>query len=412
LGKKEGKFEKSIDGILFENFLTEWDYHREIGIYSPYVKGNFRLLHDTLVEVRKNNPHLQFFFLDYVNPQQADLSLLLHSQKSLLSVLDNPPIAYAHPGLQSIYPKPKELFPLSSTQKMPVIDSLVIKPQSGGTFFVEVLTDQILDSKIRPVLHLSSESKVKKEFSPQYPTYPVTFLRSNSVDGKTKMVYQGEGLEKDKKYYAWFRFVGPEQSAITEFVEADFTSLTGEWPDKIADFTVSGKNESIVLDWAHPWKNALKYEIVGTEKNNKKPMILEVVSPPVKIGGCVNGGTYTFRLRGISKAGVKGPFVFSRSISPGGKTKTTPPPMVTGVEVSEKSGQIMVKWTPVEREIRGYRVYVIPEDQNYRLPLFTKDCQVTTKTVVKGKYKIYVTVVDSSKNEGKLSELQFVTIDN
>ncbi|MCA9791134.1 MAG: hypothetical protein KC910_05040, partial [Candidatus Eremiobacteraeota bacterium] len=65
---------QAVDGIMFESFLTLWNYATEKADRSPWLRWHVQALDDSVGPAAKAGA-FHLFFLEYLSPQQPDLAL-------------------------------------------------------------------------------------------------------------------------------------------------------------------------------------------------------------------------------------------------------------------------------------------------------------------------------------------------
>lgn len=402
LNNETPEFGPSIDGLLFENFMTEWDDEENKGYVSPYLQSNLQVLRDQLLDVV---PEIQIFFLEYISLDQPDLAFLMHTQRSLLRELPSSTSAYGDPSLQEIYPKREEFFPDGTHRILPRIQSMKLDAVTGGRFTADILVDRKPDVGTMLDFHISNRKSVA-EYSPQFPSVPMNLINTEQTDEGFLLQYQGEGLKRGIRYSVWARFIGPGLQSASEFVTGRIKAPEGSWPDQVTDFKVWREDSGVRIDWLHPTSGADRYRISGGPVGSEDEITLEVQGPPLQIGRLVNGQKYRFHIQAVSSHGEAGPLTLARIVTPRlqqhdeeGELKP-----VQNVQAEVTPDGIHIHWQALENKLRGYRVYVIPVKEKYRLPLFCRENDLITRKAQPGKYRIYVTAVNWDRNEGPLSE--------
>ena len=68
-------------------------------------------------------------------------------------------------------------------------------------------------------------------------------------------------------------------------------------------------------------------------------------------------------------------------------------------------------WSSWEQHRKvSYRLYVVPSDKNFRLPLLVDELEKVVENVVPGEYKVFLTSVDDNGNQSRRGPVRVVTI--
>ena len=366
-------YKSSLDGLLFESFLTEWDWQRKVGQTSAYLKSNEEVLKNQVIP-----SGLALFFVNYLSPQQSDLATLLHTNADLLKGVKNSSY-FADPLLQTLYPPFAALFPPTGKGPMPTMSSLKAHDRGLGRF--ELTWELTNPAQLGWVDDLYLDVR--------YSATPVTDIASlPSLPVKYPVTrFESYGLEPAKRYTFYVRLVGKARNQVTPWAQATLTTPKGT---ATTELTAESRERSVVLHWKGEAKS---YDVYyGTEPFDLKKLTT-VDKPGFQVTGLQNGRTLYYAV--APEHGWMSRPVLSYA------SDCTPPASPANVAATRELKDVKITWTPVA-DAASFRVYLVPTGQAYGIPLLVSEGGAATmKQVSPGTYDAFVTSVDGAGNESK-----------
>lgn len=367
-------FKSSLDGLLFESFLTEWDWQRKVGIASPYLRSNEDVLKGQVAP-----SGLPLFFVNYLSPQQSDFATLLHTDADLLKGCKSTSYL-ADPLLQTLYPPFSALFPATGKGPMPTLKNLKVHDRGLGRF--ELTWD--LDNPGR--LGWVDDLFLDVRYSPT-PEASVATLPSLPVEYPVTR-FVSYGLEPEKSYTFFVRLVGKARNQVTPWTQATLTTPKGP---AITELTAESRERSVVLHWKG---EARTYDVFyGNDPFSLKKMTT-VDKQGFQVTGLQNGRTLWYAV--APKNGFMSRPLLAYA------SDCTPPPSPGNVRTQLDGQSLQVSWEPVTGA-GAYRVYLVPTGQAYGIPVRAGEGegQARLEAVSPGNYDAFVTSVDAAGNESR-----------
>jgi len=376
-------FKSSLDGLLFESFLSEWDWQRKVGVGSPYLKSNEELLKAQVVP-----SGLPLFFVNYLSPQQSDFATLLHTNADLTRGVRSAGYI-ADPLLQTLYPSLDTLFPKSGKGPMPTLSNLRAHDRGQGRF--ELTWDLENPAQLGWVTDLYLDVRYTAT-----PGADVATLPSLPVQYPVTR-FQSYGLEPGKNYTFYVRLVGKARDQVTPWTQAPLTTPKGT---AVTELTAQSRERSVVLRWKG---QAPSFDVFyGTDPFELKKLTT-VTKNGFQVTGLQNGRQLWYAV--APKNGNLSRPVLSYA------SDCTPPASPPNVAVKVEGKSLTVTWTPVP-EAGTYRVYVVPTGQPYGIPVRVGEGSTARfDDVSPGSYDAFVTAVDSAGNESRPALRVPVTLD-
>lgn len=372
-------YRSSLDGVLFESFLTEWNWALSAGFGSPWLAGN----RDLLVGSMKGLPTL---FIDYLNLHQSDFYNYLHQ------ALDLGALGYfADPLLQKFSPPTSELFPAQSNTPMASLGSLQVSGPGGGRLRLKYAVANpgglqwgeslFLDVRYGPPA--ASEPAVLPALPVDYAGAPGTFESYGLPDGAVTV---------------YVRLLGRAQNLRTAWQSATLPA-TGAGP-AVEGLQAAGRQDAVELSWQGP-----ACEVYQGSDPFRLKKVASVQGSRHLVTGLPVGQPRWFAV--ARQAGAPGRPVCASAVD------CTPPPAPAGVTATTAGANLVVSWQPVTApDLGGYRVYTVPEGQRLRIPV-RQGADVTRVQLgpaASGRYRIFVTAVDTSGNEARPAEFREVDV--
>lgn len=366
-------YKSSLDGLLFESFLTEWDWQLKVGRASAYLKSNEDVLKTQVVP-----SGLPIFFVNYLSPQQSDLATLLHTNADLLKGVKNTSY-FADPLLQTLYPSVAALFPPTGRGPMPTLRNLKAYDRGQGRF--ELTWDLTNPAGLGWVDDLYLDVRYSATPNPDVaalPSLPVKYPVTR---------FESYGLEPARSYTFYVRLVGKARNQVTPWFHTTLATPKGS---AATELTAQSRERSVVLHWKGEAKN---YDVYfGSEPFNLKKLTT-VDKPGFQVTGLQNGRTLWYAVA-PANGWLSRPVLSYAS-------DCTPPSSPADVAATLELKDVKFSWTPVA-DAASYRVYLVPTGQAYGIPILVSEGGTARmKDVSPGTYDAFVTSVDGAGNESR-----------
>lgn len=366
----------SLDGVMYESFVTDWDWERMQGIQHPVLADQVEVLKNAVLPQATASDGFFLLFLNYRDPNQPDFVNFLHRESELLKG-----VSYANywttPDLMKIDPPPATYF-AGQGGEIARIDGLrAERTASGG---------------VRLVLKTGARNLGRDTFvdllagpAPSALARRLSFVYPPNSEGEVTLDLWGV---KDSKL--WARLLG--KSSAGEFQPA---VVPGTPLPAVAELTARSLDGKIALSWKGV--PGAVYAVYSGPTIDKLAKAQAVTKPFAVINGLANDRPYAFSVAQI-KNGKQ--VALSEVIFAAPRDKT-PPPRPAAVEVSGNE----IRWTASRApDLAGYRVYVWPEGKGLRLPLLAEADQTSLQVenaVAGQRYNVFVTAIDESGNESR-----------
>ncbi len=298
----------ALDGVMFESFTTEWDWVNSRAQENPWLGQNLTLLRETI----RPDSNLAVLALDYLDPEQPDAPVYLHTRNELL---DGQRVYASHPWLDRFYPRTDELFPRGGDQLEPPY----LEAREAAPGLVEVNFPEGAD-----VRFARAGSPLPTAAWPR--AQPRTYLKP---DGG-QVVFRA-------------RRVGPRRGNLSDWVEQKLV-LSHHPGSQVKDLTGESGDGRIHLTW----KGEGPFRIFQFQQQVATSSQPAWTSPPLETGKSYQ---YTVTVE-------DGPPVAPITVTCRRVTFLPPPEVVIENDLAT--------WSEVEGAT-GYRVYRIPLDQRWQL---------------------------------------------
>jgi endo-alpha-1,4-polygalactosaminidase (GH114 family) len=384
-------YRKSLDGVLYESLYTNWDWFENQGALSPWAAGDYQYLRDVVLPASRQNPGFQMFYVNYLNPQQADFYPLLHSIEDLLgrSGLSN---YVADPLLKQLQRPISEVFPEKGSAP-PQFGGLSIKELDSGRFELNYQAEEN-DGKLGQDLFLDVRLSKQSQSGAG-----IALLEPLPVRYSTPGRLEGLGLEKGTRYFIYARLVGKSRSQRSNYLEISLTTAQGPQPTQVQKLKAEGRESSIFLSWQD---SGHRYRVYQGPTPWQLTPIGVTNKPQFVIKDQINGQS-TF----VSVSALDTDERESALCSPlrARAQDSTPPPSPTAVVAKSEGARIAVSWNSIS-DASSYKVYCCGSGEKYRVPLRVnfQTLEVDFGRLSKGRYDIWVTAVDSAGNESRRNQ--------
>jgi hypothetical protein len=389
LGQND-RYANLIDAVLFESVLTHYNWASEIGEVSPWAKGHVDALDRDIIPAQKRTD-MHLLVLDYLNPTQPDALVLVQSDRDLLK--DTPhSLSFSHPNLQVTGWTPKDLLPDAQPAAWPTLQKIDFEEGEPGRFTMIAKFSGPVPEGAWPDLRITTRNDVKADRAAGLAPAQVTDWK---LEGDTLRVV-GTGLNKNQRYTAFLRLVSRALAPQTGFGWSSFTTANSDKPSQVVGLRGDSVPEGLELHFKADSLVAKGYHVYKVE-GQERELLKATSTSPVLLEDLEIDEVYHLMVVAIGADGSEGypsdRFTVVRS--------DVVPPASPGAVVVEQSGDtVRFAWEGVE-DATGYRLYVVPKEQDFRLPMRVEETEVEVQNVQPGKYKIFLTSVDGAGNQSR-----------
>ncbi len=378
---------QAIDGLMFESFLTHWNYAAGRGERSPWLRWHVQALDDTVAKASQGNFHL--FFLDYLDPDQEDLDLLLADQRDLLDQVPEASVAFSEPSLRTIY---DDFLPAAVKPPDARLSEVKFRSLPGGRY--EVIA-QIEGGELSDQLQFDFRISTRALSDTRWPQLDQALIRLKNQDGN-RYVFEGWGLNKAATYHTYARLVSLDGASNT--VRDTVSTPLDHLPAQVEAPAVRALDSSALISWQADSLVANRYRITVMSDPWTVLSSLDVTGSSAHVQGLQNGQEYLLTVSAVTADNrVGAPSLPLHVIS----ADCTPPAPPSGLKVTAQNQRLAVRWE--KNGAATYKVYIVPEEKPLRIPLRTQSSQAETP-VAPGRYRVFVTAVDGSGNESRPAE--------
>lgn len=364
----------ALDGVMYESFVTDWDWQRMIGVPHPVLADQVEVLRDLVLPQATAPDGFFLLFLNYRAPGQPDFINFLHQERELLKGVACATY-WTTPDLQKIDPAPASYFPAQG----PVLAGL------------EAVRAERTPTGVRLVL--SASSRLGQDAfldlvagpAPSALAHRLRVVYPPNASGEVTLDLFGVSDPE-----LWARLLGRAASQETEF---QVVKVPGTGLPPVPDLAAHSLDGKIRLTWTGaPGGAYVVYAGPGPDQLKK---VASANKPQAVVTGLVNDRAWAFSVGQVQG----GKLVALSPVVYGAPHDRTPPPAPAALQVQGHE----IRWSPVSApDLNGYRVYVWPERGGLRLPLLAESDQ-TSLSVENARpgqrYSVFVTAVDESGNE-------------
>jgi endo-alpha-1,4-polygalactosaminidase (GH114 family) len=413
----------AIDGLMFESFLTEWDWTRQIGIESPYLESNVEIFNRYLVPEASRKDGFHIFLLDYLNRSQPDYLQYLLDLEEISEKYD---CSYyiSTPDLQSIKPPPSTGLPDRSSSGLPVLTKVSAAVDDRGALSVT------LDLRKGPQNLIAGKDyifdiRLRSDKDPENEPFflhriPVSYgsLKVGSEGGCDEYTVNYAGLQKGRSYTVSARLIGRDGKVSAPAITTQIDTRNTNIPPAVQDLAAEPDDGSVTLTWS-PGEDAGKprgYRIYYGSSPSSADASMTVNGTRAAVRGLKNGVKYYFTVRADSREGGAGYASPNVTAVPAKRTLPKPPSNLKAVFEGDR---LSLSWDAAKDEdTAAFNVYCLPFRPGFplasqmRLPVKVQK-DVTTKSFgpLKGAsvYCVFITSLSSGNVEGDPGEVQCVT---
>ncbi|PCI36664.1 MAG: hypothetical protein COB53_08805 [Elusimicrobia bacterium] len=359
----------AIDGLMFESFISEWDWHRKVGVTHPWLKSNIDLMKTTLLPqaAKRNGFHL--FLLNYVDPSQSDFYNLDADLHDALGTSKRTNY-YTTPDLHRLEPPPETFY--KKSKKLPHIKTLEIDPMARGDFSASILLTgtQQLTLGVDYFLDLRySGTRLREDqllFAERIAIDSDILTLEDSSEGKTLRL-KSYGLKKFKQYFFYLRVRGPNPKSKGPLVRKSVLTQGGPWPDTVSSVLIKPGDGHIDLQWEAPHAHISAYHVYMGAHPSAPNLMTTVKTTSARVEHLRNGNVYYFSVAAKDKKGRLGGLSRPKMGIPVATKGPLPPTRLT---VTAGRGTLKIQWdAPKTEGVNGYRLTCQRLNGGPRLPI-------------------------------------------
>ncbi|MFH1724441.1 MAG: fibronectin type III domain-containing protein [Elusimicrobiota bacterium] len=391
----------ALDGLMFESFISEWDWYRKKGYLHNWLTQNHQILIKDVLPQAGKPDGFHLYMLNYLDPMQSDFFNL---NADLYEVLKG--VRYTSyistPDLQKIFPKPEAYYSKEKAAALPEIKTFAIgeigkgrymasieaaSDDPGLTFGKDVFVDLRYSADKLPENELLLASRVEID----YDLLPV-----EKREGGYAVTVDSFGLHDFKEYYFYLKLIGRHPEVRTPVKRAILVTKGGKHPDVVTDLKAEGREKSVVLSWKTSQEGVERYNVYMGAHPQVLTKVDTVSEREAVVRELRNLEVYYFSVSAVDKDGAEGGLAYPVPAAPRKSAQPLPP---KGLTVKPADGHgLFIKWKPSpDEQLAGYRVYCFRSDRRLRLPLKVdkKLNELTIPGLEPGKkYTVFVTAVD------------------
>ena len=405
-----------IDGLMFESFVSEWDWYRKLGVDHPWLGSNWQvLIKSVLPHAVKPKTGFHLFFLNYVNPRQDDYFTILFSQQALLRGITYS--AYvSSPSLDRIFPPPTSYYAAPGASHAPAPRRLTAKDEGRGRFSIalevetpagakptlgqEVFLDLRLADRALAGRKIALARRIKIDY--QHCTW-------RQGGGGLAVEYNDLGVAPGKRYFLYAKLHGRRPDDQTAYLSTALATIASPGPALVEGIKGEGREASVLVTWQKP-RGVAGFNVYSGKNARELAKVGSAQGSSFTVGGLRNGRGYYFAIVAVDAQGREGPLARPVLAFPKDCTPPLPPTDLRVIPSIRHTLFVTWKLSP-SKEVGGYRVYCFPSEQRLRYPLMVNSG--TTKTVVANlepgrEYTVFVTAIDFQNNQSQAHEIKTV----
>ena len=394
------RYAELVDAVLFESLLTLYNWEAEMAEVSPWAKWHVKALDEDVIPSQKRTD-LHLLVLEYLNPKQPDALALVQSDVTLLK--DTPhALSFSHPSLQVVGWTPKDLLPEAQPPEWPVLNKIeMAETGDPGDYTLTATFAGPIPKGAQPDLRVTQRDDVTAERAAGLAPAQITDWK---VEGE-KLVVHGTGLDKNQKYTVYLRLISRAFAPQTNFGWTGYTSANSDRPAQVEIESESSRPDGVELKFKADSLIARIYRIYSVE-GDRTELLQEVSESPAILDNLEIGKTYHVVVSAVAADGSEG---YASKQFPVVRRDVVAPPSPGEVTVEQDGATTRFSWQPGEGA-ESYRLYVVPKEKSFRLPLLVNDLEREVENVVPGEYKVFLTSVDDNGNQSRPGPIRVVTI--
>lgn len=394
------RYANLIDAVLFESVLTEYNWAAETGHISPWARWHVQALDDDVIPAQERSD-MHLLVLDYLNPEQPDVTVLVQSDLTLLK--DTPhSLSFSHPSLNIPGWTPKDLLPESQPADWPTLQKVELEETGPGDYRLTASFSGTIPEGARPDLRLTTREDVKPGHAAGLPPAQISDW---NIEGD-KLVVNGNGLNKNARYTAYLRLISKALAPQTGFGWTSFNTADSDKPSQVTVEKAVSTPDGLELHFKADSLVAKGYHVYRIE-GEKRELLKATSTSPVLLEDIEFDKVNEMIVVAVGADGSEG---YPSTVFTAVRSDVVPPPSPGEVEVEQSGDTVRFAWEAVEGA-DAYRLYVVPKGQDFRLPSRVWDTEIEFQNVVSGEYKVFLTSVDGAGNQSRPGPSVMVSID-
>ena len=379
---------KNIDGLMFESYVSEWDWYQNKATRHPWFNSNKFILEQHIRPLTKKRNGIKLFFLNYIKENQeyykSFTDILYRDSHDLNSIH-----YYSSPDLHSI--------------KKPINEILNIRKKRNLNLktFLEDHRIRIDLSKEPTLRNLSNDHFTVNISSQKHPIrqWPFEMIKKKgdiiTLPFLQENEYHIELLNRNSTEYALYR----SKIAVPKFNNV---------LNPIQSISIKAYDSEIQISWKkHPLAQKVLLEI---ESKNESPKVIETKELSYTFKGLKNNQTYFLRVKPHKEA-IKS---FYSEIYAATPSDCTPPLAPILEEPNLKKNKCTLLFSPnSKKDLAGFHLYVDNKDLKHRglpIKLLSYERMKKIEFDKKGVYEISLTAYDGHNNESTKSKKYTIEI--
>lgn len=372
---------KNVDGVMFESYVSEWDWYNNIGVPHRWFLSNELILRKHIKPLSMQKDGINVLFLNYFNQFQPEAPFFNYS---LSQTNDIKGIHYvSDPTLVKISPKYEIVQqPTLPMQSLPPLIDFKIDMKEWHTG--------------DPQRHVWFS--LRKSTDP-YSQYPFMWLVPPGNELNLSDVPSGS-------YKLDVRVVNT-QGKLLKSGQADIVIPTQDRPQKVQNLQVQVHDKGLQLSW-DAVAGADKYLIKwGSDRFAMRDEVFARGATSKFFPDLKNDKVYYFSVAAASGRKIGYP----SDLSFAAPTKTTPPLAPTLTSAEFVNGCIELQWQ-ANKEVSGFLVYVDPIELSQGLPIAVaaSETKYCAKVLKPGTYVVRLSAHDERNNESPTTKSVMVKV--
>ena len=410
LEKYADLFRSSIDGLMFESFISEWDWYRNIGIESPYLEDNYKILKEYILPNSRKEDGFHLFVLNYLNLEQKDFYNILYDQMEILKDIPYSS-CISTPDLQQIYPPPASYIS-EEAYIIPKIKNLKVRETNKGNFTINFLLEGIETTDLIPGENLFLDIRYSEK---DISIKKVQLLKRVYVDYnsfiKDNISVSSSGLDKDTTYYFFVKLLTKNPSIQTPYEKSTLHTEDGLYPGLIYSLQGEGRESSVYLIWEDEYVKS--YNIYMGQDPESMTKYSTSTENNITIEGLTNNKAYYFSVSATSDKGEEGCLSAPIIVYP---QDCTPPPSPENIRIEyrKERKELYITWDVIYcQDLAGYMLYCFPREKGLRLPIILGSDVYETilEGLIEGyDYQLFITSIDYNNNQSQPAEVKEILI--
>jgi len=391
----------AIDGLMFESFVSEWDWYRKKGFPHRWLGSNIQVLEQHVLPHASRPDGFHLFLLNYLDPKQPDFYNMLADLHQAMGRARWTGYV-STPDLQSLKPAPESYYWKDENLVLPRITEFKAEDSGSGGFrvIVEVESDRRMlklgEHIFLDVRYAAGGGSAEDLLGAERVEIDYDLIESEKTGGGRRYVFESYGLHDFKEYRFFARLLGKRPGLISAVAHAKLVTSGSGIPDIVTGLRAESREQAVLLGWKSVRDEGRGFSVYMGAHPWRLKKVREAKGEGVLIDGLRNNDVYYFTVAAVDAKGREGRKAFPIVGVPRKSAQPLPPGPVR-VE-SAAPGALKLSWEKSKDEqVSGYRVYCFRKDKGLRLPIKTDP--TTTSCTLRGlksgkTYVVFVTTVD------------------